>query len=159
MDRACPLQRLQVAVCCSLLQCVAVCCSVLQCVAVCCGVLRCDIYYTTPMNEIYIYPKRHRQWIAHARCNVCRSPCVPVCCSVLQCAAVCCTVIYITRDLWTRSTQIQRDRNNASHTLVAMSVGRHVLQRVTVCCSVLQCAAVCCSVLQCVALWHILQDS
>jgi len=30
-----------VAVCCSVLQCVAVCCSVLQCVAVCCSVLQC----------------------------------------------------------------------------------------------------------------------
>jgi len=29
-----------VAVCCSVLQCVAVCCSVLQCVAVCCSVLQ-----------------------------------------------------------------------------------------------------------------------
>ena len=29
------------AVCCSVLQCVAVCCSVLQCVAVCCSVLQC----------------------------------------------------------------------------------------------------------------------
>ena len=30
-----------VAVCCSVLQCDAVCCSVLQCVAVCCSVLQC----------------------------------------------------------------------------------------------------------------------
>jgi len=30
-----------VAVCCSVLQCVAVCCSVLQCAAVCCSVLQC----------------------------------------------------------------------------------------------------------------------
>jgi len=41
----CLLQRLaskvEVAVCCSVLQCVAVCCSVLQCVAVCCSVLQC----------------------------------------------------------------------------------------------------------------------
>jgi len=31
----------EVAVCCSVLQCVAVCCSVLQCGAVCCSVLQC----------------------------------------------------------------------------------------------------------------------
>jgi len=43
-----PPQKLAVAVCCSVLQCVAVCCSalqmccsVLQCIAVCCSVLQC----------------------------------------------------------------------------------------------------------------------
>ena len=41
----------QVAVCCSVLQCVAVCCSVLQCVAVCCSVfysvLQCVTHFET----------------------------------------------------------------------------------------------------------------
>ena len=34
-----PVAICNVALCCSVLQCVAVCCSVLQCVAVCCSVL------------------------------------------------------------------------------------------------------------------------
>jgi len=35
------MSNLQIAVCCSVLQCVAVCCSVLECVAVCYSVLQC----------------------------------------------------------------------------------------------------------------------
>ena len=35
------VRRLQVKICCSVLQCDAVCCSVLQCVAVCCSALQC----------------------------------------------------------------------------------------------------------------------
>jgi len=60
----------ELAVCCSVLQCVAVCCGVLQCVAVCCSVLQCV-----------------------AVC--CSVPCLCVlhrvaCCSVLR-VAVCCS--------------------------------------------------------------------
>jgi len=54
------------------------------------------------------------------------SRCVAVCCSVLQCVAVCCRV------------------------LQCVAVWRSVLQCVAVCCSVLQCVAVYCSILQCV---------
>ena len=54
-------EKVVIAVCCSVLQCVAVCCRVLPCVAVCCRVLQC----------------------VAVCCSV--LPCVAVCCSVLQC--------------------------------------------------------------------------
>ena len=56
--------ELNVAVCCSVLQCVAVCCSVLQCVAV-------------------------RPWWIELNAWWC----VALCCSVLQCVAVCCSML------------------------------------------------------------------
>jgi len=58
LDRVSVALWCSVLLCCIVLQCVAVCCSVSQCVAVCCSVLQC----------------------------------VAVCCSVLQCVAVCCSV-------------------------------------------------------------------
>jgi len=65
----------QVAVCCSVLQCVAVWCSVsrlkLQCVAMCCSVLQCVAV-----------------WCGVSRLKL---QCVAVCCSVLQCVAVWCS--------------------------------------------------------------------
>ena len=67
---------LQVAVCCSVLQCVALCCIVLQwhvrgqCVAaVCCSMLQCDTVYCIVLH------------------------CVALCCIVLHCVASCCSGI------------------------------------------------------------------
>jgi len=96
---------MNVAVCCSVLQCaavcrncdecltlflfmpkslciyVAVCCSVLQCLAVCCSVLQCAAIVTSvtelkPCDAAFIHAK------------------VPlyIRCGVLQCVAVCCSV-------------------------------------------------------------------
>ena len=111
---------IDVAVCCSVLQCVAVCCSVLQCVAVssthwlmlllcvavCCSVLQC----------------------VTACCGLDYSLIdVAVCCSVLQCVAVCCCVLQC---------------------VTACCSLEYSLIDVAVCCSVLQCVAVCYSVLQ-----------
>ena len=59
----------ELAVCCSVLQCVAVCCSVLQCVAVCSSVMQCVAVCCSVMQ------------------------CVAVCCSELQCDAVWCRVV------------------------------------------------------------------
>ena len=63
-------EKVVVAVCCSVLQCVAAYCSVLQKVAVCCSVLQC----------------------VTVCCSVLQ--CDTVCCSVLHCAVVCCSVIH-----------------------------------------------------------------
>ena len=59
----------QVAVCCSVLQCVAECCSVLQSVAVYCSVLQC----------------------VAVCCSVLQG--VAGCCRVLQCVAGCCSML------------------------------------------------------------------
>ena len=69
----------------------------------------------------------------------------PVCCSVLQCAAMCCSVLQCVecdavRDCW-------------FDVRVRVCVLERLLQCVAVCCSVLQCVAVCCSVLQCVVMY------
>ena len=108
-----------IAVCCSVMQCVAVCCSVLQCVAVC-----CSISYVWP----YRYTSQERMLATAASYFVRR--CDPTyiqrsIVSVLQCIAVYCSV------------------------LQCVGVFRSVSQSVKVRCSVLQCVAVCCSVLQC----------
>ena len=72
----------------------------------------------------------------------------PMCCSVLQGVAMCCSVHYSTdgRDV------LQCDAMWCS-VLQCVVVLCNVVQCVAVCCSVLQCVAVCCSVLQC-ALFH-----
>jgi len=75
-NKQCPCD---VAVCCSVLQCVAVCCSVLQCAAVCCSVLQCVAVCCRVLQ------------CGAVCCSV--LPCVAVCCSVLQCVAVCCGVL------------------------------------------------------------------
>ena len=102
------LQREQLALCCSVLQCVAVCCSVLQCgmsaclsagaclqrrscstscllcVAVCCSVVavRCSVLQCVAVCCSVLQ-------CGTVYCNVLQ--CVAACCSVLQCAAVCCS--------------------------------------------------------------------
>jgi len=84
---------------------------VVQCVAECCGVLRCVVVrckreYDGPMKMLQV--------------------CCSVLQSVLQCAAVHCSMLQC----------------------VAMVVCGGVLQCAAVCCSMLQCVAVCCSVLK-----------
>ena len=69
-----------VAVCCSVLQCVAACCSVLQCVAACGSVLQCVAACCSVLSERHV--KVDMMW-----------QCVAVCCSVLQCVAACCSVL------------------------------------------------------------------
>ena len=59
---------------------------------------------------------------------------VPMCCSVLQCAAVCCSV------------------------LQCVAVWCSLLQSVAVCCSLLQCVATCSSVFQCVPVCSSVQN-
>jgi len=83
------LQRVSVAVCCSVLQCVAVCCSVLQCVAVCCSVLQCVAMCCNAFQSRVVESVRASEWVC---CSVLR--CVAVNCSVLQCVAVCCNAVY-----------------------------------------------------------------
>jgi len=116
------LSRGQVAVCCSVLQCVAVCCSVcsvMRCVAVCCSALQCV-----------------------AVCAVCCSVLqnVAECCRVLQSVAVCCSVLQ------------QGNHTHPRLILSRMraAVCCSVWQCVAVCCvlHMLQCVAVCCSVMQ-----------
>ena len=77
--------------------------------------------------------------------------------SVMQCAAVCCSVLQCERGM-SHMNESCRCHIWMSHVDVAyewvmecVAVCCSVLQRVAVCYSVLQCAAVCCSVLQCVA--------
>ena len=120
-----------VALSCSLLQNVAVCCSLLQCVndirivealqhvathciATCCSVLQC-------VNDNTLYCNV----LLHVAVRVPLLQCVAVCCSVLQCVAVCCSMLQY------------------------VAVCCSMLQYVAVCCSVLHCNAMCCYVLQC----------
>ena len=125
------LSLIQVAVCCSVLQCVAVCCRVLQSVAVCCSVLQCVAVCCSVLQCVAVC--RHQEIVARAlpreldpgTAPVARSPCsawqcVAMCCSVWQCVAVCCSVF----------------------------------QCVIVCCSIWQCVVVCCSMC-CSVLWWV----
>jgi len=95
-------------------------------------------------------------------------------CSVLQCAAVCCSVwpglckdkqtrphtaTYCSTLQHTATRYIRHARLIHIHTTTNpqeacqdKATGRSIV-RCTMCCSVLQCVAVCCSVLQCVAVW------
>jgi len=50
---------MNVAVCCSVLQCVAVCCSVLQCVVVCCS--------ETRVMNVVLWSQKNDTWIVHNR--------------------------------------------------------------------------------------------
>ena len=70
---------------------------------------------------------------------------VAVCYSVLQCAAVCCSLFLVF------SSALQRHQSTESRlcsALQCVAVRCSALQGVAVWCSVLQCVAVCCSVLQ-----------
>ena len=91
---------------------------------------------------------------SHLRCTTT----LPVCCSVLQCAAVCSSMLQLlvrcsvlqythTHDLFTRA--LRRNLTCVLHCAVAVCYS--VLQCVAVRCSALQCAAVI-STLQCVAM-------
>jgi len=55
----------QVAVCCSVLQCVAVCCSVSQCIAVCRSVLQCVAGKTIISKLIWESNKSRFLWLMH----------------------------------------------------------------------------------------------
>jgi len=86
-----PVDRICVAVCCSVLQCVAVCCSVLQCVAVCCNVLQSrecacpsEQFEDSLLFRTLSFPKVDIIYVA-ACCSVFQY--IAVCCSVLQCVA------------------------------------------------------------------------
>jgi len=92
------LSRLDVAVCCSVLQCIVVCCSVLQCVAVCCSVLQCVAVRCSAVQCGAV------RCSALQRVAVCstffiQGAGILVCCSVpsvlqcAQCVAVCCNVL------------------------------------------------------------------
>jgi len=70
----------------------------------------------------------------------------PVCCSVLQCVAVCCSVSSRFRCSALQCVAVCCPRCGC-----LTSNYFQVNECVAVCCSVLQCVAVCCSVLQCVA--------
>ena len=86
-----PPKLSEVAVCCSVLQCIAVCCSC----SVCCSVLQC--IKPPKLSEVAVYCSV-LQCVAVC-CSVLnfqnsqKLDCVAVCCSVLQCVAVCCSVL------------------------------------------------------------------
>jgi len=123
-----------VAVCCSVLQCVAVCCSVLQCVAVCCSVSQC----------------------VAVCCSVLR-------CVVIRCSVLWCNMRHVCFDGYCSTVQGLLEQNQSSkpctvlqypskqHATCACAPGRHIifemLQCVAVHGSLLQCVAVCCGIL------------
>jgi len=75
-----------------MLQCVAVCCSVLQCVAVCCSVyaMRCTFFLAVCYGSVL---QSFTYVLVSTPSSVPSESQVPVCCSVLQCGAVCCSVL------------------------------------------------------------------
>jgi len=95
-----------VAVCCSVLQCVAVCCSVSKCVAACCRVLQCVAVCRSALQCVAVFgsPMRFNGFVGEDDLALLQSESLgwvqallqpvppPVCCSVLQCVAVCCSV-------------------------------------------------------------------
>jgi len=79
--------------------CVAVCCSVLQCVAACCSVTMSLKWPSTKSVKSQCLPVLQRvaafcsvtmslKWLFHKVSRITMSPCVAVCCSVLQRLAV-----------------------------------------------------------------------
>jgi len=78
-----------VAMCCSVLQCAAVCCSVLQCVAVCCSVLQCVAVRCSLLRALNTIFQWHSRSVGR---YIDRYVAVCCICSVLQFAAVCCSV-------------------------------------------------------------------
>jgi len=131
----------QVAVCCSVLQCVAVCCSVLQCVAVCCNVVQCDAVCFSVCCSVPHTLRHCMRLCVAVWCSVLQ--CVAVCSSMWQCIAVCCSVSTDS------DKQSHADHRTSGWQCVAVCCG--VLRCVAMCCSVLRCIAVCCGVLMCVA--------
>ena len=74
----------------------------------------------------------------------------PLCCSVLQCAAVCCSVLQSVA----MCCRVLRCVAVRCSVLQGVAVRCIVLQCVAVCCSMLQCVVVYCNVLQCVAVCY-----
>jgi len=137
--------RLKGRVCRSIGTChqLAVCCSVWQCVAVCCSVLQCA--YMSPTCSVL-------QCVAVC-CRV-----VATCCRVLQRVAECCSVSCAVTNSITNSFSPLHTSHGACDGCFLVHacalVPYHdlgLLQCVAVCCSVLQCVAVRCRVLQCYA--------
>ena len=70
----------------------AVCCSVLQCVAVRCSVLQYVTPHAWTSSCTHVDESRHK-YITARRGHGSVLQCVAACCSVLQCVAVCCSVL------------------------------------------------------------------
>ena len=119
----CKYTYVNVAVCCSVLQCVAVCCSVLQCVAVCFSVLQCHAVWCSVVQCVDVE--------LFALLFTCKYTCV--------CVAVCCSVL---------SLRSFHCCSPANLRIYVMQWCCSVLHCVAMCCSVLPCVAVCCSALQ-----------
>ena len=113
-----------------MLQNVAVRCSVSQCVAVCLHLHLCSDSLSFMAAE-----RHHKQSVRQAIAECCSVlQCVAVCCSMLQCAALCCAVLQC-------AFQVSFRKQNPVAALQAV-------QHRCSCCSVLQCVAACCSKLQ-----------
>jgi len=123
-----------VALCCSVLQCIAACCSVLQRVAVCCSVLQRDAVRCSDSIGGSFRQRCLESHKLHSATDVLQwmLQCVAVCCSVLQCVAVCCSVWSDSMGLFPKKIP----RLHRSHS--ATDVLQWVLQCVAVCCSMWQ---------------------
>ena len=141
------------------IKCVAVCCSVLQYVAVCCNVLQCVHNTMVYLASKESYQTHTSMYINRVLLIYYKGP-IPdsdltnlhaaVCCrevygSVLQCAAVCCSVL----QCWAVYYSVLLCVAVCCSVLQSVAVFYSVLQRAAVCCSVPHCVAVCCIVLQC----------
>ena len=155
----------QLAVCCSVLQCVAVCCSVLTChqFAVCCSVLQCVAVCCSVLQCVWMSPICSVLQCVAVHCSALQ--CVSVCCSVLQCVAVCwrvvatcCRVLQRVAECCSVSCAVTNSITNSFSPLHTSHGACDGCFLVHACALVpyhdlglLQCVAVCCSVLQCVA--------
>jgi len=127
------IDKLCVAVCCSILQCFAVRLSVLKHVAVCCSALQsvaacCSEIAESCKSAVAVCAQRAVRWIGQLRVL----QCVAVRCSALQCVAVFCRNCTVPHAMCA-----QRDADE----LYVLLVGT------VVCCSAMQCVAVRCSAL------------
>ena len=125
----------------------------------------------TPSNTLHTAtycPTHCKPALQHTnRCEIARraeyrTPCVAVCCSVLQftvghgccsvlqCAAVCCLRQFALRKIliFSKVSSPVDPQAIVTHINTQQHTATHCN---TVCCSVLQCVAVCCGVLRCVA--------